>query len=106
MTTDPQSFLRETFPGLFNKGIELLQSRAASGDEQAKRILEDITGVTGAAAVQIDDASPVYLSTQQGRMVSGDAPEGDMDIKLVLVAAPSSGPASSRALTDPGMWRG
>lgn len=72
--TEPIAFLRETFPKLFEKGVHVLESRAASGDERATRQLDDVKSVIGAAELRLDDQAPVFLSTTEGKMTSGDAP--------------------------------
>ncbi len=78
--TEPITFLRDTFPQLFARGVELLESRAASGDERAARQLDDVKNVTGAAHLQVDDEAPVFLSTTQGKMTAGDAPTVEVKV--------------------------
>lgn len=85
MSDEPIEFLRDTFPRLFARGVEVLKTRAASGDERAQRILDDVTPITGAAKLQIDDAPPVVLSTVQGAMSAGDAPAEGVPVKIVAV---------------------
>ena len=55
MTVLPIEFLRESFPKLFARGVEVLENRASGGDERAQRILDDVKAVSGAASLQIDD---------------------------------------------------
>ena len=76
-------FLRESFPKLFARGVEVLESRAAGGDESAQRILEDVKGVTGAASLQIDDQAPIVLSARAGTLSSGDSPADGVPIQIV-----------------------
>lgn len=83
MTVLPIEFLRESFPQLFARGIEVLENRAAGGDERAQRILADVKGVTGAASLQIDDQPPVVLSASKGTLTSGDAPADEVPIRIV-----------------------
>jgi hypothetical protein len=83
MTVQPIDFLRDTFPTLFSRGVEILESRAQSGDERAQRILDDVRGVTGAATLQIDDQPPVVLSAREGTLSSGDAPASGVPIKII-----------------------
>lgn len=83
MTVLPIEFLRESFPQLFARGIEVLENRAAGGDERAQRILDDVKGVTGAASLQIDDQPPVVLSASKGTLTSGDAPADEVPIRIV-----------------------
>jgi len=82
MTVQPIEFLRETFPKLFVRGVEVLESRASAGDERAQRILDDVKGVTGAASLQIGDQPPVMLSASAGALSSGDAPAEGVPIKI------------------------
>jgi len=82
MTVQPIEFLRETFPQLFTRGVEVLRTRAADGDERAQRILDDVTAVTGAASLQIDESPPVVLSATQGALSAGEAPGEGVPIKI------------------------
>ncbi len=97
MTTSAIEFLRESFPKLFDRGVTVLQSRAASGDERAQRILDDVKGVTGAASLQIDDEPPVVLSAKAGALRSGSAPAEGVSIKI---AAALPGQAASLLLGE------
>ncbi|MBW2405073.1 MAG: methyl-accepting chemotaxis protein, partial [Deltaproteobacteria bacterium] len=83
MTILPMEFLRESFPKLFARGVEVLESRASGGDERAQRILDDVKGVTGAASLQIDDEPPIVLSASAGVLSSGDAPGEGVSIRIV-----------------------
>jgi hypothetical protein len=83
MTILPTEFLRESFPKLFARGVEVLESRASGGDERAQRILDDVKGVTGAASLQIDDEPPIVLSASAGVLSSGDAPGEGVPIRIV-----------------------
>ena len=83
MTVQPIEFLRESFPKLFSRGVEVLESRASGGDERAQRILDDVQGVTGAASLQIDDQSPIVLSAKAGVLSSGDAASDGVPIKII-----------------------
>ena len=83
MTVVPIEFLRESFPKLFTRGVEVLENRASGGDERAQRILDDVKGVTGAASLQIDDQPPVVLSASGGALSSGDEPGDGVPIKIV-----------------------
>ncbi len=97
MTTSAIEFLRESFPKLFDRGVTVLQSRAASGDERAQRILDDVKGVTGAASLQIDDEPPIVLSAKEGALRSGAAPAEGVPIKI---AAALPGRAASLLLGE------
>ncbi len=90
MSTSAIEFLRESFPKLFDRGVTVLQSRAAGGDERAQRILDDVRGVTGAASLQIDDEPPVVLSAKEGTLSSGGAPAEGVPIKIAA-ALPGDG---------------
>ncbi len=83
MTVQPIEFLREDFPKLFARGVEVLGSRAAAGDSRAQRILDDVKGVTGAASLQIDDESPIVLSANEGILRAGEAPAEGVPIKII-----------------------
>jgi len=82
MTVQPIEFLRDGFPKLFTRGVEVLESRAAAGDTRAQRILEDVKGVTGAASLQIDDQSPIVLSASAGVLRASDSPVEGVPIKI------------------------
>ena len=82
MTVQPIEFLLDTFPKLFARGVEVLESRASAGDERAQRILDDVKGVTGAASLQIDDRSPVVLSAHAGVLSAADGPADGVPIKI------------------------
>jgi hypothetical protein len=82
MTVQPIEFLYDHFPKLFARGVEVLQSRAGGGDERAQRILDDVTGVTGAASLQVDDEPPVVLSASEGQLRSGNAPHHGVAVKI------------------------
>lgn len=82
MTIEPNEFLRERFPRLFSRGVEVLQARASGGDERAQRILDDVRGVTGAASLALDDRPPVVLSAIEGALTSGESAEAGVPIKI------------------------
>ncbi|MEM7434934.1 MAG: SCP2 sterol-binding domain-containing protein [Myxococcota bacterium] len=82
MTKRPIEFLQEDFPKLFNHGVKVLEARAAAGDEQAQRVLADVTGVTGAVRIELDDASPIVLSAAAGTLTAGDSPEAGVPLKV------------------------
>lgn len=83
MTIQPIEFLRDDFPKLFARGVEVLGSRAAGGDLRAQRILNDVKGVTGAASLQIDEQSPIVLSAIAGVLRAGDAPAPGVPIRIM-----------------------
>ena len=90
MSSSPIEFLQEGFPKLFARGVSVLQTRAAGGDERAQRILADVTAVTGAASLQIDDEPAVVISAKEGAISSGDAPNEGVPIKIAA-ALPGNG---------------
>jgi hypothetical protein len=81
MTTQPIDFLQETFPMLFTRGVAVLEGRAAGGDERARRVLEDVKGVTGAVRLEVDDHPPVVLSGKAGVLTAGNQPEEGVPLK-------------------------
>ncbi|MGB5811968.1 MAG: SCP2 sterol-binding domain-containing protein [Polyangiales bacterium] len=82
MTVRPIQFLRDDFPRLFNRGVEVLQTRASGGDEQAQRILADVQGVTGAARLEVQGEPPIVLSAAEGSLTAGDAPPAGVPLKV------------------------
>ena len=97
MSIQPIEFLRNTFPQLFTRGVEVLRTRASAGDERAQRILDDVTPVIGAASLQIDESPPVYLSASSGVLTAGAAPAEGVPIKI---AAALPGPAATLLLGE------
>ncbi|MFW2388139.1 MAG: SCP2 sterol-binding domain-containing protein [Polyangiales bacterium] len=90
MSSSPTEFLRDGFPKLFARGVTVLQTRAAGGDERAQRILADVTAVTGAASLQIDDEPPVVISAKEGAISSDTGPAEGVPIKIAA-ALPGNG---------------
>ncbi|MEM7138810.1 MAG: SCP2 sterol-binding domain-containing protein [Myxococcota bacterium] len=82
MTKRPIEFLQEDFPKLFNQGVKVLEARAGAGDEQAQRVLADVTGVTGAVRIELDEASPIVLSAEAGTLTAGDAAAAGVPLKV------------------------
>ena len=82
MSDSPIQFLRDNFPQLFARGVQILQDRAGAGDEQAQRLLDDVRGVTGAASLHVDAEPPVFLSASEGALSSGDAPADGVPVKI------------------------
>jgi hypothetical protein len=83
MSESSIEFLRDRFPKLFARGVQVLQKRAATGDERARRILDDVREVTGAASLRIDDRPPVVLSARQATLSAADVPADGVPIKIV-----------------------
>lgn len=89
MSHDPISFLSETFPALFAKGVAQLEAKAAAGDAVAKSSLEDVKGATGGVILQVEGEGAVYLRADNGTMVVLDSAPEPSDVKLA-VAAPGA----------------
>ena len=83
MTIQPIEFLRDTFPKLFTRGVEVLEVRAAEGDERAQRILADVKGVIGAVRLEVDDHPPIVLSGNAGSLTSGEEPAAGVPVRAV-----------------------
>ena len=88
MSQDVVTFLRETFPLLFEKGVSDLEARAASGDAKARAALDDVKGATGAVVLDVEGDATVYLRAEGGKMQVLDAAPDGSDVKLA-VAAPA-----------------
>ena len=84
--TTPVAFLKETFPTLFEKGVGILEQKAASGDAQSQRIVDDVKGVTGSACLVLGDAPPVYLNADGGKLSASDAPEQKVKVAAAVPA--------------------
>jgi hypothetical protein len=82
MTAEPIEFLHDQFPRLFARGIDTLRQRATGGDESARRILDDVTAVTGAASLHVDDAPPVVLSAREGTLSASREPDAAVPVKI------------------------
>ncbi len=88
MSQDVVTFLRETFPSLFEKGVSDLEAKAAGGDAKAQAALDDVKGATGAVVLEVEGVDTVYLRADAGKMQVLDAAPDGGDVKLA-VAAPS-----------------
>ncbi|MBO6940066.1 MAG: SCP2 sterol-binding domain-containing protein [Deltaproteobacteria bacterium] len=88
MSQDVVTFLRETFPRLFEKGVSDLEAKAAGGDAKAQAALDDVKGATGAVVLEVEGVDTVYLRADAGKMTVLDAAPDGSDVKLA-VAAPS-----------------
>lgn len=83
MSKEPTSFLRTTFPALFEKGIALLEARAAQGDATAATLLANVKGVDGAAVIELTGAGTTYIAAQGGKLTASDAPIAGVKVKVV-----------------------
>ncbi|MBC7173160.1 MAG: SCP2 sterol-binding domain-containing protein [Polyangiaceae bacterium] len=97
MSQDPVSFLRTTFPQLFEKGVALLQKRADGGDATAKQLLDNAVGGEGGGVVQIADHGEVYFAAKDGKVTTSDRPISGAAIKF---AARIPGDAASLVLGE------
>jgi putative sterol carrier protein len=95
MSQNPVTFLRETFPALFDKGVALLQKRADGGDATASELLENTKAVDGAAIIRIEGEGDVHIAAQGGKATTSDAPIAGVTIKM---AAQIPGEAASLVL--------
>lgn len=86
MTVNAADFLREEFPKLFNRGVEVLRGRATEGNEQAQRILADVEGVVGAARLELEGEPPIVLSADAGAMSAGSEPSEGVPLKVTARA--------------------
>lgn len=66
MSTDPSTFLTQTLPALFAKGVTVLRERAAGGDALAQKRLDDCTTVTGSAVLVLEGAGTFYVTANEG----------------------------------------
>ena len=82
MTAEPIEFLHDQFPQLFARGVDALKRRADGGDESAQRVLADVTAVTGAASLHVDDEPPVVLSAQEGTLSASREPAAAVPVKI------------------------
>lgn len=94
---DPVQFFRETYPTLFNRGVEVLDRSAAGGSERAKKRLEDIRAARGLANIVLEGAKDVWLRVEEGRCEAVDARDEAYPVR-VAVALPAD--AAREALRD------
>lgn len=77
--TDLPTFFHERYVELFNRGVALLEARAADGPE-AQAALDDVRGASGSSLLRFEDdgdAIEIWLSLDGGVMSAVDArPEG------------------------------
>jgi len=79
--TDLTTFFRETYVALFNRGVSLLEERAAEGPE-AEAVLADVRGAKGASYLRFEDddgdaSIELWIALSDGTMSAVDArPEG------------------------------
>ena len=77
--SDAVDFIKNQYPALFARGVEIMRERADAGDERAEKAkaeLEDVLAANGASLLRIDDQD-IYLSVSDGAVTVHDsAPEG------------------------------
>jgi len=86
MSTEPLTFLKDTFPSLFAKGVERLRSKAAGGDARAKTKLQDVEGATGAVFLEVEGEGEVYLELENGQMKVLQTKPDDAKVRLAVAA--------------------
>ncbi len=97
MSHEPISFLRSTYPQLFEKGIQILRARADSGDATAAQLLANATGASGGGLLRIEGEGDVYFAAKDGKLTTSDAPIEGAPIKF---AAQIPGDAASIVLGE------
>ena len=83
MSTEPISFLKETLPGIYNRGVSLLREKA-DGDPKAKAQLEDALAVEGAGRIVITGAGEVWLAVKDGVMTSHDGQPDGATVRMAV----------------------
>ncbi len=86
--TDLSTFFRERYVALFNRGVTLLEERAAEGPE-AQRALDDVKAARGTSRLCFEredgDAIEIWLALEEGVMSAADARPEDMPMRLSVV---------------------
>ena len=86
MSTEPITFLEDTFPTLFSKGVEQLRTKAEGGDARAKNRLQDVEGAVGAVFLEVEGEGEVYLELEDGKMTVLETKPDDAKVKLAVAA--------------------
>lgn len=86
MSTEPITFLKETFPQLFAKGVERLRAKAAGGDARAQSRLADVEGATGAVYLEVEGEGEVFLALEGGAMTVLSSKPESSKIRLAVAA--------------------
>ena len=86
MTHDPIAFLKTTFPDLFAKGVQKLESKASAGDARAQAHLADVKGANGAVVLHVEGEGEVYLKVEDGTMSVLDAAPAPDSVNLAVAA--------------------
>jgi len=103
MSDDATTFLRETLPNLFTKGVGLIEQRAGSGSENAKALLDDIRGFSGSSLVVIDGESQTYLNIAGGKMTASETPGDGLGVKLAVGVSSEGFPMLMERATEEGI---
>lgn len=82
MSHDPIAFLKETFPALHQKGMALLEQKAASGSSLAKTMLENCKSVVGQARIDFTGRGTLYVLARDGKVEVADAPFSGAAVKI------------------------
>ncbi len=97
MSQKPISFLRTTYPQLFEKGVSLLRARADGGDATAKQLLANATGGEGGGVIEVEGEGTVYFAAKDGKLTTSDTAIAGAPIKF---AARIPGEAASLVLGE------
>jgi putative sterol carrier protein len=82
MSHDPIAFLKETFPALQQKGMALLEEKAAGGSNLAKSMLDNSKPVVGQARLDFSGRGTVYVLAKEGKIEVSDAPFEGVGTKI------------------------
>ena len=103
MSNEATTFLRDTLPSLFTKGVGLIEQRANGGSENAKSLLADIKGFSGGCFVVIEGESQTYLNIANGTMKPSDALGDGLKVKLAVAVSPEGFPTLMERATEEGI---
>jgi hypothetical protein len=82
--TDPVQLFRGTYVELFNRGVALLEARAASGGDREKAALDDVKNARGASWLRFEGAGEVWLTLESGVLAAVDARPASLPTRLVV----------------------
>lgn len=82
--TDPVGFFRERWVELFDRGVSLLDARAAKEGERARRIVDDVRGAHGAAWLLFEGAGDVWLAWREGHIEALDGRPDGVPVRLAI----------------------
>jgi hypothetical protein len=78
----PAEFFQTTFVELFNRGVALLEARAAAGGPKETAALEDVRGARGATWLSFEGGGEVWLALEGGAMRAVSGRPDDMPLRL------------------------